>query len=128
VLLHQLGQHLVLGAELGLQGSNLAVLGIRAGLAAPAGLLEGGGAVLEENLLPVVEEGRLDAVLIAQVGDRDLLQEVAAQDGELLLGREVAALLAGHGGYLRGSIAANPPAVNFSFRLRQNSSPCVRGL
>jgi hypothetical protein len=48
VLLHQLGQDLVLALQLLLEGNDLAVLGVRAGLAARAGGIEGGGGVLEE--------------------------------------------------------------------------------
>ena len=38
--------------------------------------LEGGGAVLEELLLPEVELGRLDVVPVAQVGDRHAVDQV----------------------------------------------------
>jgi hypothetical protein len=92
VLLHQLGEDLVLAAELVLQGSDLAVLGVVNGLAGPARGSEGGVAVLEELLLPAVEEVDGDAVVLAQVGDGGLLQEVQAQDGDLLLGAEGAAV------------------------------------
>jgi hypothetical protein len=61
-----------------------------------AGVLEGGGAVLEELLLPEVEEVYGQALLLADVGDGLLLQEVEAEQGDLLFGREVAAL-PGHG-------------------------------
>src|SRR5262249_2054471 len=63
--------------------------------------LEGDGAVLEELLLPAVEEGRMDAVLVTQVRHRLLLQEMQAQDGHLLRSRVMLALLF-HGIILRG--------------------------
>ena len=77
-------------------------------------------AVLEELLLPVVEEVDGDAVFVAQIGNRDLLQEVLPQDGDLLLGAEVTTGL-GHGKFLRESLAANPREGKFQFRPRQNS-------
>jgi hypothetical protein len=94
VLLQEFGQDLVLALELVLEGSDLAVLGVLLGLASPAGVLKGGGAVLEELLLPAVEEGGVEAELVAQVGNGGLLQEVAAENGNLLLGGELAT---GHG-------------------------------
>jgi hypothetical protein len=54
--------------------------------AAFAGVLKGSGPVLEELLLPALEQGRMDAVLVAQVGDRLLLQKVKPQDGYFLRG------------------------------------------
>jgi hypothetical protein len=96
VLLHEFGENLVLDAEFLLKGGDLLVLGLRAGIAAFAGCLEGGGAILEEGLPPVIEEGRLDAEFIAQIGDRGLFKEVAFEDGDLVLGTEVTAL-ASHG-------------------------------
>jgi hypothetical protein len=96
VLLHQLGQDVVLDAKLVLQGRDLAVLGVGFGLAAFAGVGEGGGAVLEELLLPELEEVHREVVFLADVGDRLLLQEVEAEHGDLLFRREVPAF-SGHG-------------------------------
>lgn len=53
--------------------------------------------VLEELLLPVVEEARLDALLLAHLRDGDLVDEVTTQDRGLLGGRERPTGLAGHG-------------------------------
>src|SRR5438477_7465170 len=92
MLLHQLGEDLVLALELVLEGSDRSVLGVLAGLAAFAGVIEGGGAVLEELLLPEVEEGHGEVVLLADVGDRLLLQEVEAEQGDLLFRGKVPAL------------------------------------
>ena len=91
MLLHQLGEDLVLALELGLQVGDLFVLGVGGGLAAFVMGGEGGGAVLEELFLPVVEEGDGDAVLFADVGDGDFIEEVLAEQGDLGLRGEVAA-------------------------------------
>jgi hypothetical protein len=92
MLLHQLGEDLVLALELVLEGSDLDVLGVLAGLAAFAGVIEGGGTVLEELLLPEVEECDGQVVLLAEVGDGLLLQEVEAKQGDLLFRGKVPAL------------------------------------
>src|SRR5262249_62017325 len=78
------------------EGSDLAVLGVLAGLAALAGVSEGSGAVLEELPLPEVEEVHGQVVLLADVGDGLLLQEVEAEQGDLLFRSEVPTL-PGHG-------------------------------
>ena len=83
----------MLALELVPEGGDGAVLGVLAGLAALAVVGEGSGAVLEELLLPEVEEGNGQVVLLADVGDRPLLQEVEAEQGDLLFRGEVATLL-----------------------------------
>lgn len=50
------------------------------------------GPVLEELFLPGVEDGGLQVVLFAHGGDGGLVQEMFAEDGELLGPGEVAAL------------------------------------
>src|SRR5215472_751430 len=95
MLLHQLGEDLVLTLELVFQGCDLAVLGIFAGLAAFAGVLEGSRAVLEELLLPEVEEGHGEVVLLTEVGDGLLFQEMEPEQADFLLRGEVTAWL-GH--------------------------------
>src|SRR5881227_1693554 len=96
MLLHQLGQDLVLALELGLQVGDLFVLGVGGGLTTLIVGGEGGGAVLEELLLPVVEESDGDAVSFAEVGDGDFVEEVLAEQGDLGLRGEVPAF-SGHG-------------------------------
>src|SRR5436305_12075132 len=96
MLLHQLGKDVVLDAELVLQGGDLAVLAILRGFATFAVVFEGRGAVLEELLLPQVEEVDREVVLLANVGDRLLLQEMESEQGDLLFRREVPTL-ASHG-------------------------------
>jgi hypothetical protein len=90
---HQFRDDLVLTLELLPQrgdGSQVVALG-RAVLA-----LEGGGAVLEEQLLPGVEEGGLQLVLVTEVGDGHSVDQVTPEDGNLLGGRVVLAGLS-HG-------------------------------
>lgn len=45
---------------------------------------ESGGAVLEELILPLVDLAGLQAMLIAKVRQRDLLDQVSLEDGQLL--------------------------------------------
>src|ERR1700689_1783863 len=92
MLLHEFGEDLVLALELVPEGGDGAVLGVLAVLAAFAGVVEGSGAVLEELFLPEVEEGDGEVVLLADVGDGLLLQEVEAEQGDLLFGGKVPAL------------------------------------
>src|SRR5437763_10306662 len=46
--------------------------------------LEGGGAVLEELLLPEVEQRGRELMLVAEVRDGDVVDEMAPKDGDLL--------------------------------------------
>src|SRR5262249_45093711 len=96
MLLHEFGQDLVLALQLGLQLGDLVILGGRVGLAAPVVGGEGGRTVLEEELLPGVEERDADAVFFAEIGDRDLVEEMLSKQGDLLLRGEVTTL-PGHG-------------------------------
>ena len=89
MLLHQLGDDLVLAAELVAEGVDGPLVLALGGLALA---LEGGGAVLEELPLPGVEDGGLELMLVAEIGDGHLVDEVASEDGDLL-GRGV--ILAG---------------------------------
>jgi hypothetical protein len=92
VLLHELGQDLVLALQFIFAGSDRAVLGVLVGLAALAGVVEGGGPVLEELLRPVVEDVHREVVFLAEVGDGLLLQEVEARQGDLLFRGKVTTL------------------------------------
>ena len=81
MLLHELGNDLILALNLVSQSGNgplLVFLGRR------PNLLKGGSSVLEELLLPVVEHRGLDVVLVAKIGHRNSLEQMAAQDGNLL--------------------------------------------
>src|SRR5262249_24621207 len=85
-----------LALQLGLQLGDLLILGGGVGLAAPVVGGEGGRTVLEEELLPGVEERDADAVFFAEIGDRDLVEEMLSKQGDLLLRGEVTTL-PGHG-------------------------------
>jgi len=96
MLLHEFREHLVLTLEFFFESSDLAVLGVLQSLAAFTGVGEGGGAFLEELLLPEVEEGDGKVVFLTDIGDGLLLQEVEAKHRNLLLGGKVTTL-ASHG-------------------------------
>src|SRR6478672_124993 len=113
MLLQQLGEDFVLALELVLEGGDLLVLGVLVGLAAFAGVSEGSGAVLEELLLPEVEEVHGEVVLLADIGDRLLLQEVEAEQGDFLLGGVVTAL-AGHQSSSARVLPLTPAKANSS--------------
>src|SRR4029453_13281127 len=91
MLLHQLGEDLVLALEFFLESSDLAVLGVLAVFVAFARVVEGSGAVLEELPLPEGEEVNGEVVLLAEVGDGLLLQEVESEQSDLLLRGKVPA-------------------------------------
>lgn len=58
--------------------------------------LQGGGPVLEELRLPLVEKCGLDLQLVAEVGNADAVNQVASENGHLLISRVVLAGLS-HG-------------------------------
>jgi hypothetical protein len=83
MLRHQLSQHLILGLDLLLQILDVLLLGLLIG----AGLiLEGRRSILEELLLPAVEDRWLQAQFIAELGDRFLAQQMPPQDGHFFFG------------------------------------------
>jgi hypothetical protein len=92
VLLHEFGEDFVLALEFVLEGGNLTVFGVEFGLAAFAGIVKGGGAVLEELLLPEVEEVNGEVVFLADVGNGLLLQEMESKESDLLVRGKVTAL------------------------------------
>jgi hypothetical protein len=57
---------------------------------------EQGRRVVEHLLLPAVEDRGKKAVLVAQIGDRDLLKKMLSKNRGFLLGGEVAAFFS-HG-------------------------------
>jgi len=63
------------------------------GMVRPCFLLEGSSPVLEEFLLPAVEDRRLESHFIAQLRDGLLLQQVPPQNGDLLFRRVLLPLL-----------------------------------
>src|SRR3954452_833256 len=81
MFLHQFGDDLVLALELlAERGDGAEVLALGRGSLA----LEGGGAVLEELLLPGVEQRGRELMLVAEVRDGDVVDQVTPQDGDLL--------------------------------------------
>jgi len=87
VLARQLGQDLVLVADPGLQGLDLPLLGRRLPAGPGPRLLEHHRPLLEQ--LPGIEQRWLDAVLLADLRDRNLLDQVLPQDGHLLSATEI---------------------------------------
>src|SRR6185437_2498838 len=81
MFLHQFGDALVLALELVAQRGD-GPLEVAVGRAVLA--LEGRRAVLEELLLPEVEERGRELMLIAEVGDGDVVDQMAPEDGDLL--------------------------------------------
>src|SRR3954447_402677 len=91
---HQFGDDLVLALELVAQrgdGAEVLCLG-RGDLAA----IEGRGPVLEELLLPEIEQRGRELMLVAEVRDGYAVDQVPPEDGDLLDGRIVLAGLS-HG-------------------------------
>src|ERR1700734_260802 len=94
---HEFSQDGILALDLGFELFDLSVLGLLFGLGLAA-VVEGGVAVLEELLEPAVDLVGIDVEFVAQVGNRDLLEEVALQGSNLLLsGKMTAGTLLGHG-------------------------------
>jgi hypothetical protein len=91
---HKFREDFVLALELLLQQRDPPVLGVGG---APGAGLEGGGAVLKELVLPAVAHRGVDAVLVTQIRDGDVFEEMAPQDGDLLLGGESFASFLGQG-------------------------------
>ena len=82
--LDHLSKHFGLVSELGFQRGDLILfLGQRLGAGPPA--FKGCGSVLKEGFLPLVKQRGMKLVLVAQVRNRNLFDEVFAQDGHFLL-------------------------------------------
>jgi hypothetical protein len=73
MFLHEFGEDLVLALELLFQEGDPPVL-VVAGSADAR--LEGGSGVLEELLLPAIEHGWVNAVLVTEIGDRSVFEEM----------------------------------------------------
>lgn len=80
---HEFGEHGILALELGFELLDLLVLGVLDGLGGTA-VVEGGVAVLEEFLEPVVDLSGKQFVLLAQGGHGNLLDQVLLEDGDFL--------------------------------------------
>jgi hypothetical protein len=81
MLRHQFGQHFILRLDLLFQIRDSFLLGLMVGAAS---LVESGGSVLEELLLPAVEHGWLESRLVTQVRDRHSFHQMPPQNGDLL--------------------------------------------
>jgi len=90
MLRHQLGQDFVLRLDLLFQVGDPLLLG---GVVGWPLLLEGRRPVLEELLLPAVEDRGLQAQFIAELRDRLLVQQMPPQNGDFLFRRVVLPLL-----------------------------------
>src|SRR5580698_8375291 len=78
---HQLGQHLVLVLDLLFQ--KLDALLFR-GMILAAFALEGGSPVLEELFLPTIKHRWLEPILLAEIRDRNLVEQVPPQNDHFL--------------------------------------------
>ena len=96
MLLHELGHNFVLALDLGFELLDLLLLGVLGDLGLAA-ILEGQVSVLEEQLLPRVEDRRFDAQLIADRGNGCALQKVPLESGHFLGNGNVTTRLLGHG-------------------------------
>jgi hypothetical protein len=94
VLFHEFGEDGVLTLQLGFEPLDFVVIGVLDSLALAA-VVEGGVAVLEELFEPAVDLIGVKAEFIAQVRNRDLVQEMTLKDSDLLGTGEVTTLL-GH--------------------------------
>ena len=96
MFLHEFAQNFVFALQFGLEQLDRFILGIFDGFGLAA-IVEGGVPVVEELLLPAVEEVGCDAELIAEIGDGHLLDEVAFEGSDLFRSGKVTTLL-GHDG------------------------------
>jgi len=77
--------------------------------------------IFKEDALPEVEDGGIDAKLIAEVGNGNAFEKMAFEDSDLVLGGEMSAgSLVGHGKYLQ-KVMLNPTGAFFQIRLRHNN-------
>jgi hypothetical protein len=90
MLLHQLGQHLILPLELLLQVLDPLLPGL---VVDPHLTLEGRRAVFKKLLLPAVEDRRPQPQLVTELRDRLLFQQMAPQNGDFLFSGVVLSLL-----------------------------------
>ena len=82
---------------------------------------EGGGAVLEELLLSMVEAGRHDAEFLAQVRDTDLFEQIPSHGRHLVLVGEVSSLSSHH--ELLRFPSCQRPGIPVSAEAKQGRSP-----
>jgi hypothetical protein len=95
VLFHQLGQDLVLGAELGLQGGDALLIALTAAVGAT--ILEDRGAVLEELLQLAVEDRRMKAKFLTEIWKPEPSRSGAGAGWRLSLPGCASSVLSGSG-------------------------------
>src|SRR5262245_10426521 len=95
MLFHEFGEDGVSALKLGFELLDFTGVGVLDGLALAA-IVESVMAVFEKLLEPGVDLVGVEAKFVAEVGDGNLLDEVAFEDGDLFGAGEVATLL-GHG-------------------------------
>lgn len=83
MLLQEFGHDLILLHELGFELCDLTVLAVVSRRPFGGGL-KGGGTVLKEQLLPTVKLSGQNLVLVAQVGDRDFVDQVSFDDRDFV--------------------------------------------
>jgi hypothetical protein len=83
MLFHEFGEDFILALELGFELLDLAFLAIIEGLGLAA-VFENDMAVFEEVLKPTIELGEMNLEFIAQISDRDLVDEMPFEDGDFL--------------------------------------------
>ncbi len=88
MLFHQLREHLILHLQLVLKLTDAALQSSALGIPLR---LKGSRPILEERLLPAVKHTRLKIQLIAQIRDRNLVQQVTLEDRYLFCGAELSA-------------------------------------
>ena len=127
MFLQKFGEDFVFALELLFECGDLLVLGVVGG-GLGAGGLEGGGTLLEEGFLPLVELGDGDAGLGADLGDGLGFEQVLPQDRDFGDGREVPSFGCTHDGPPEWSVVTSTATVNFQFQLRQNRTSSIPGM
>jgi hypothetical protein len=90
MLFHELGEGFVANGQLAFEGRQF-TLGLPNTTGGGPPAFKGGGSLFKKGFLPLVEEGRRDAVTVAKVADGRACDEVLAQDVHFLLRGVVAA-------------------------------------
>src|SRR3974377_686379 len=94
MFLHEFGEDFVLALQLLFQQGDPPVL-VVAGAA--GAVLECGSGVLEEPLPPTVANRGVNAVLVAHIRNRGVVEEMEPKDGDLLRNAEAIPSFLGHG-------------------------------
>jgi hypothetical protein len=118
---HDLSDHFVLVGQFGLQIGDLLFQVAAASVSKlVAALLESRGSLLEENLLPLVKLGGLDAILVTDLRKGYFFNQVPPQNLDFLLGRKIPAI-SFHGHSLSKITEINEISGNVQFRLNHRT-------